>query len=75
MNTDHCIVTNFEGDIGIYRGLNLDELITEVATMELQDYPEELANFLSIEVLNLNPLEDLLIAHDTELYYDAPRTY
>jgi len=75
VNTDHCLVTNFEGTITIYRGLDLEELIRDVATAELEYYPEELASFLSTDTLDLNNLEYLLEVHDTELYYDAPRTY
>ena len=77
LTTDHCIVTNFEGDIAIYRGLDLEELIRDVAFDELDDEgdsgPEVLKDWQ--RVTNLESLTLILNDRGIDIFYDAPRTY
>ncbi len=67
---DHVIVTNFEGDISIYRGEDLNYLLIGVAEPELEEYPGELEAFKADPTRE--HLEFLLLKHGIDLHYSGP---
>lgn len=79
---DHVIVTNFEGDVAIYRGPELTPLIREVLEIEFDLSPFEMEDPdpefepAVIEALR-NPtiltLTSALKAIDTDMFYSGPR--
>lgn len=78
---DHVIVTNFEGDVALYRGPVLPDLIRIVLQDELDltaedldppnpDYvPEALEAFRNPTLENLR---QVLEAQETDLFYSGP---
>ena len=78
---DHVIVTNFEGDVALYRGPVLPDLIRTVLRDELdltaedldpshpEYFPEALEAFRNPTLENLR---QVLEAQETDMFYSGP---
>ena len=79
---DHVIVTNYEGDIALYRGPDLADLIRIVLRDELdlttedldphhpEYFPEALEAFRNPTLENLR---QVLEAQETDMFYSGPK--
>lgn len=79
---DHVIVTNFEGDVALYRGPELAPLIREVLETEFDLSPLEMADpdpefdprlIEAIRNPTLETLAAALNALDTDMLYSGPK--
>lgn len=66
---DHVIVTNFEGDVALYRGPVLPDLIRTVLRDELDLTAEDLEAFRNPTLENLR---QVLEAQETDMFYSGP---
>lgn len=78
---DHVIVTNFEGDIALYRGPELTPLIREVLEFEFDLNPFDMedpdpdfdpALIEAIRNPSIKTLDAALEAIDTDMFYSGP---
>lgn len=79
---DHVIVTNFEGDVAIYRGPELTPLIRDIletefdlSCLEMED-PDPEFDLALIEAIRNPSIETLaaaLNAIDTDTFYSGPK--
>lgn len=78
---DHVIVTNFEGDVAIYRGPELVPLIREVLETEFDPTPLEMedpdpefdpALIEAIRDPSIKTLDAALESMDTDMFYSGP---
>lgn len=67
---DHVLVTNFEGDVCIYRGPTLEEAMSLAAQGEFQEYPDVLVAWQADPTYS--NLESLLGESWTDLYHSGP---
>ena len=67
---DHVIVTNFEGDVALYRGPVLPDLIRTVLRDELDLTAEDLEAFRNPTLENLR---QVLEAQETDMFYSGPQ--
>ena len=67
---DHVIVTNFEGDVALYRGPVLPDLIRTVLRDELDLTAEDLEAFRNPTLENLR---QVLEAQETDMFYSGPK--
>ena len=67
---DHVIVTNFEGDVALYRGPVLPDLIRNVLRDELDLTAEDLEAFRNPTLENLR---QVLEAQETDMFYSGPK--
>ena len=79
---DHVIVTNYEGDIAIYRGLELAPLIREVLETEFDLSPFEMENpdpefepalIEAIRNPSTKTLADALASIDIDMFHSGPQ--
>lgn len=80
---DHVIVTNFEGDIALYRGPELAPLIRDIlesefdlSSFEAEDPDQEEFHLELIEAIRnptIGTLTAALAAVDTDTFYSGPR--
>ena len=66
---DHVIVTNFEGDVALYRGPVPPDLIRTVLRDELDLTAEDLEAFRNPTLENLR---QVLEAQETDMFYSGP---
>ena len=79
---DHVIVTNFEGDVAIYRGPELAPLIRDVLETEFDLSPFEMedpdpefepALIEAIQNPTIETLTAALATIDVDLFYSCPK--
>lgn len=79
---DHVIVTNYEGDIAIYRGPELAPLIREVLETEFDLSPFEMENpdpefepalIEAIRNPSTKTLADALASIDIDMFHSGPQ--
>lgn len=79
---DHVIVTNFEGDVALYRGPELTPLIREVLEFEFDLNPLEMedpdpdfdpALIEAIRNPSIKTLDAALESIDTDMFYSGPQ--